>query len=548
MQRGVGRLPFLDPLRVRDFRFQWSGDLATSWAAEMETIILGLVLGLAIGVAVGIVVRKRLTEAQLGTAELRAREMLEQARDRARRESEELRKQADRESNKLRSELGRMEKALGSREEALESRSDTLDSRERKLESREQKLLEREKHVDGLRDQAASQLEQATAQVEQARATLERVAGMSQQEAREQLLAQIEDEAKREALSLVRDFEARAREEAERRARKIVVTAIQRLGAEQAQESSTSVIQLPNEDMKGRIIGREGRNIRHFEQVTGVNLIVDDTPEAVLLSCFDPVRREVARITLDTLVSDGRIHPARIEEQYEKARSQIEQEIRSAGEDAINELGITNVHPELVRALGRLKFRYSYGQNVLRHSVEASHLAAMIASELGSDPQLAKRCTLFHDIGKAVAHDVEGTHAHVGAELARRLGEQPAVVHSIEAHHGEVEMRTIEAVICQAADAISGSRPGARRESFEAYVKRLERLEEIAKSFKGVERVYAMQAGREVRVMVEPGAVDDVAAQVMAPEIAKKVEEELQYPGQIKVVVLRELRSVEYAR
>ncbi|HYZ90827.1 MAG TPA: ribonuclease Y [Actinomycetota bacterium] len=507
----------------------------------MEIIILGLVLGLGIGGAVGFFVRKRLSEAQLGTAELRGREMLEQARDKARQQAEELRNQAERETNKLRSELGRLEKAVESREAAVESRSDALDGRERKLEAREQKVLERERHVDSLREEAA-------AQVEEARKTVERVAGMTQQDARDQLLASIEDEAKRDALALVRDFEAKAREEAERRARKIVVTAIQRLGAEQAQESSTSVVQLPNEDMKGRIIGREGRNIRHFEQVTGVNLIVDDTPEAILLSCFDPVRREVARITIDSLISDGRIHPARIEEQYEKARSQVEQEIRSSGEEAINELGITNVNPELVRALGRLRFRYSYGQNVLRHSVEASHLAAMIAAELGSDPQLAKRCTLFHDIGKAVAQEVEGTHAHVGAELARRLGEPPAVVHAIEAHHGEVEMRTIEAVITQAADAISGSRPGARRESFEAYVKRLERLEEIAKSFKGVEKVYAMQAGREIRVMVEPGAVDDVAAQVMAREIAKRVEEELQYPGQIKVVVLRELRSVEYAR
>jgi len=507
----------------------------------METIILGLVIGLAIGSAVGFLVRKRLTEAQLGTAELRAKEMLEQARDKAREQAGDMRQQAERETSKLRAELDRIEKAVETREQAAESRSDALDGRERKLESREQKILDREKHVDQLREEIA-------AQGDDVRKTLEQVAGMTQQDARDHLIAQIEDVAKRDALALVRDFEAKAREEAERRARKIVVTAIQRLGAEQAQEASVSVIQLPNEDMKGRIIGREGRNIRHFEQVTGVNLIVDDTPEAVILSCFDPVRREVARITLDTLVSDGRIHPARIEEQYEKARAQIEQEIRSGGEEAIHELGITNVHPELVRALGRLKFRYSYGQNVLRHSVEASHLAAMIASELGSDPQLAKRCTLFHDIGKAVAHDVEGTHAHVGAELARRLGEAPPVVHAIEAHHGEVEMRTLEAVICQAADAISGSRPGARRESFEAYVKRLERLEEIAKSFKGVERVYAMQAGREIRVMVEPGAVDDVAAQVLAREIAKKVEEELQYPGQIKVVVLRELRSVEYAR
>ncbi len=514
----------------------------------MEIIILGLVIGLAIGGTVGFLVRKRFTEAQIGTAELRARELLEQARDKARQQSEELRQQAERETNKLRSELGRMQKATEAREETVESRSDQLDGRERKLEAREQKTLEREKHVDGLREEVAALREEVNGQVDQARQALERVAGMTQQDAKDHLLASIEDEAKRDALALVRDFEAKAREEAERRARKIVVTAIQRLGGEQAQESSTSVVQLPNEDMKGRIIGREGRNIRHFEQVTGVNLIVDDTPEAVILSCFDPVRREVARITIDSLISDGRIHPARIEEQYERARSQIENEIKSSGEEAIHELGITNVHPELVRALGRLRFRYSYGQNVLRHCVEASHLAAMIAAELGTDPQLAKRCTLFHDIGKAVAHDVEGTHAHVGAELARRLGEAPAVVHAIEAHHGEVELRTIEAVICQAADSISGGRPGARRESFEAYVKRLERLEEIAKSFKGVEKVYAMQAGREIRVMVEPGAVDDVAAQVMAREIAKKVEEELQYPGQIRVVVLRELRSVEYAR
>ena len=511
-------------------------------------LILGAIVGLALGGAAGFVIRKRMSDAHLGSAQQRADELIEQAKQKAREETEELRKRAERDSGKLRSEIGRLEKANEAREAAVEQRSEAVEQRseavaaqERKLESREQKLLEREKHVDTLREEISEQ-------VARAREALERAAGMSQQEARDFLIKQVEEEAKRDALALVRDLEARAREEAERRARKIVVTAIQRLGAEQAQESSTSVVQLPNEDMKGRIIGKEGRNIRHFEQVTGANLIVDDTPEAVILSCFDPVRREVARMTLESLVSDGRIHPSRIEEQYERARSQIEKEIKNAGEEAIHELKITNVHPELVRALGRLKYRYSYGQNVLRHSIEASQIASMIAAELGSDPQLAKRCTLFHDIGKAVAMEVEGTHAHVGAELARRLGESPAVVHAIEAHHGEVELRTLEAVIAQSADAISGSRPGARRESFEAYVKRLERLEEIAKTFKGVEKVYAMQAGREVRVMVEPGEVDDVAAQVMAREIAKKVEEELQYPGQIKVVVLRELRSVEYAR
>ncbi len=507
----------------------------------MEMIILGVVLGLAIGGTVGYVVRKRVTDAKIGTADFRASQLLEEARAKARQQTEDIRQQAERDASKLRSEIGRLEKAIAIREETLDTRTDALNARESKVETREQKMLDRERNVETMR-------EQITGKIEEARQALERVAGMSQQEAKDSLISAVEEEAKRDALTLVRDFEAKAREEAERRARKIVVTAIQRLGAEQAQESSTSVVQLPNEDMKGRIIGREGRNIRHFEQVTGANLVVDDTPDSVILSCFDPVRRECARLTLESLVADGRIHPARIEEQYERARAQIENEIKSAGEQAIDELGITDMHPELVRALGRLKYRYSYGQNVLRHSVEASHLAAMMAAELGSDPILAKRCTLLHDIGKAVAMEVEGTHANVGAELARRLGEAPAVVHAIEAHHGEVELRTIEAVLTQAADAISGSRPGARRESFEAYVKRLERLEEIAKTFEGVEKVYAMQAGREVRVMVEPGAVDDVGAQVLAREIAKKIEEELQYPGQIRVVVLRELRSVEYAR
>jgi len=518
-------------------------------------IVIGLIIGLLLAGGAGfayVTADRRKRVAETGTAEARAREIVAAAEDEARRKMEEIRNDAERQSNTLRSEMGRAEKATAAREATIEQRSDALDNRERKLESREQKILEREKHVDQLREETAAQLAKARdevgVQIERAREALERVAGMSQQEAKDQLIKVVEEEAKRDALALVRDFEAKAREEAERRARKIVVTAIQRLGAEQAQESSTSVVQLPSEDMKGRIIGREGRNIRHFEQVTGANLIVDESPEVVVLSCFDPVRREVARMTLDALISDGRIHPARIEEQYEKARSEIERSIKNAGEEAIHELGITNVNPELVRALGRLKYRYSYGQNVLRHSVEAAQIAAMMAAELGSDVALAKRCTVFHDIGKAVAQEVEGTHAHVGAELARRLGEPPAVVHAIEAHHGEVEMRTLEAVLTQASDAISGSRPGARRESFEAYVKRLERLEEIAKSFKGVEKVYAMQAGREVRVMVEPADVDDVAAQVMAREIAKRVEEELQYPGQIKVVVLRELRSVEYAR
>jgi ribonuclease Y len=515
-------------------------------------LILGLIAGLLVGTGVGAFIWRRIAASQAASAAGQANEAMQKAELEAQaraaamvadatRRAEELRGHAERELDSIRSELDRREKRVTGLEEAVESRAASFDQREQKLDRRDQKIFEREKDLEKQREVLESKAEEH-------RRTLEQVAGLSGAEARQILMKQIEDEAKRDALALVRDFEQRAREEAERRARKIVITAIQRLGTEQAQEASVSVLQLPSEDMKGRIIGREGRNIRHFEQVTGVNLIIDDTPEAVILSCFDPVRREVARLTLESLVSDGRIHPARIEEQFERARSQVENEIKQAGEDAILDVGITNVNPELVRALGRLKYRYSYGQNVLRHVIEASHIAGMIAAELGSDIKLAKRCTLFHDIGKAVAQEVEGSHAYIGAELARRLGESPQVVHAIEAHHGEVEMRTLEAVIAQAADGISGSRPGARRESFEAYVKRLERLEELAKSFKGVEKVYAMQAGREVRVMVRPSDVDDVGAQVLAREIAKKVEEELQYPGQIRVVVLRELRSVEYAR
>lgn len=515
-------------------------------------LILGLVGGLLAGIGAGIVLRRQFAERKVNSAESQAQEVLRKAEADAesktsealadaKRRANELRSQTDQELTRLRAELERREETVAGLEEAVESRTEALDAREQRLESREQRLLERQNAIEQQKERLA-ELEG------ERRQALESVARISAQEAKAQLVAEIEEEAKRDALAIVRDFEARAREEAERRARKIVVTAIQRLGAEQAQESSVSILQIPSDDMKGRIIGREGRNIRHFEQITGANLVIDDTPEAVVLSCFDPVRREVARITLEALVADGRIHPARIEEEFDRARHRIDEEVKEAGEEAVHELGLTNVHPELVRALGRLRFRYSYGQNVLRHVVEASHIAGMIAGELGSDAQHAKRCTVFHDIGKAVAHEVEGTHAHVGAELARRLGESPAVCHAIEAHHNEIEPKTLEAVICQAADAISGARPGARRESFEAYVQRLERLEELAKSFDGVEKVYAMQAGREVRVMVSPEEVDDVSAQVLAREIAKRVEEELQYPGQIKVTVLREIRSVEYAR
>ena len=367
-------------------------------------------------------------------------------------------------------------------------------------------------------------------------------------QAKTELVSAIGNQAKREAALMIRDIEHQARSEGEKRARKVVSLAIQRVATDQTSESVVSVLHLPGDEMKGRIIGREGRNIRAFESVTGVNLIIDDTPEAVLLSCFDPVRREIARLTLERLVLDGRIHPQRIEEAYERGKAEIEQLCVRYGEDALVELGITGMHGELVSLLGRLRYRTSYGQNVLKHLVESAHIAGMMGSELGMDAGLLKRCTVLHDIGKALTHEVEGSHALIGAEIARRYGEPDDVVHAIEAHHNEVEARTVEAVLTQAADAISGGRPGARRESLESYVRRLERLEQIASAHEGVEKVFAMQAGREIRVMVKPDSVDDIQAQVIARDIAKQVEEELTYPGQIRITVVRESRAMEFAR
>jgi ribonuclease Y len=380
------------------------------------------------------------------------------------------------------------------------------------------------------------------------RVTLERVASYTAVEARTDLVRSLEQQAKREAAVIVRDIERAARERGEERARRIVVTAIQRVAGEQTAESVVSVLHLPGDDMKGRIIGREGRNIRAFEAVTGVNLIIDDTPEAVLLSCFDPVRREVARLTLDALVTDGRIHPHRIEEVYERSVAEVEQLCVRHGEDALTDTGITDMHPELIALLGRLRYRTSYGQNVLGHLLESAHLAGMMAAELGVEPAPVKRGSLLHDIGKALTHEVEGSHALIGADLARRHGESEDVVHAIEAHHNEVDPRTVEAVLTQAADAISGGRPGARRESLESYVRRLKRLEQIAAAHAGVAKVFAMQAGREIRVMVRPEDVDDIQAQVIARDVAKQVEEELTYPGQIRITVVRESRATEFAR
>jgi ribonucrease Y len=430
----------------------------------------------------------------------------------------------------------------------LERREARLAEREARLDGEFRKIEERSSALDRTQEDLGRQRADLDRLGEERRSILEQTAGLTADQAKTELIAGIQNQAKREAALLVRDTENEARRDGEQRARRIVTLAIQRVATEQTSESVVSVLHLPGDEMKGRIIGREGRNIRAFESVTGVNLIIDDTPEAVLLSCFDPVRREVGRLALERLVLDGRIHPQRIEEAYEQSKAEVDQLCVRAGEDAMVELAITDLHPELVTLLGRLRYRTSYGQNVLRHLVESAFIAGMMASELGMDPALLKRCTVLHDIGKALTHEVEGSHALIGAEIARRYGEPADVVHAIEAHHNEVEVRTVEAVLTQAADAISGGRPGARRESLEAYVKRLERLEQIAAAQDGVEKVFAMQAGREIRVMVKPDRVDDIQAQVIARDVAKQVEEELTYPGQIRVTVVRESRATEFAR
>jgi ribonuclease Y len=462
-----------------------------------------------------------------------AEQAAQQAADGRREVEDEIRAVKD-EMRQLRGDLERREQRIGERERRLDDESRRLEARGQALEQRRNELEERAKAL-------------AEAGTE-AKAELERVAGLTAEAAKAELVAIMENQAKREAAVSIRGIEATAKSEADKRARKIVTLAIQRVAVEQTSESVVSVMHLPGDEMKGRIIGREGRNIRAFESVTGVNLIIDDTPEAVLLSCFDPVRREIGRLTLERLISDGRIHPQRIEEAYERGKAEIELICRRAGEDAMTGLGITDMHPELVNLLGRLRYRTSYGQNVLSHLIESAHIAGMMASELDMDPLLLKRCTVLHDIGKALTHEVEGSHALIGAEIARKYGEADDVVHAIEAHHNEVELRTVEAVLTQAADSISGGRPGARRESLEMYVRRLERLEQIAGQKEGVEKVFAMQAGREIRVMVKPEQVDDIQAQVIARDIAKQVEEELTYPGQIRVTVVRESRATEFAR
>ena len=438
------------------------------------------------------------------------------------------------EAKERRKEISALENRLAQREETIDRRAETLDKREHQISSAQGQIKARETELSSA--------------IEEVLTRLERIANMSTEEAKEELLSSIAEDVKREAAAVIRDAETYAKEEADKRARNIVSLAIQRIAADHTSENTVSVVQIPSDDMKGRLIGREGRNIRAFEQITGINLIIDDTPETVVLSGFDPVRREIGRIALDTLITDGRIHPARIEEMFKKATKMVNEEIQRAGEQASFDAGVHNLHPEIIKTLGRLRYRTSYGQNVLRHSLEVSWLAGLMAEELGADVALAKRAGLLHDLGKALDHEIEGPHAAIGADFARRFGEPQSVLHAIEAHHGEVEPSTVEAVLVMAADAISAARPGARRETLETYVKRLEKLEAVANAHKGVEKTFAMQAGRELHVMVTPEVVSDADTVVLARDIAKEIEAELEYPGQIKVLVLRESRAVDYAK
>ena len=516
-----------------------------------------LAIGIAIvacvlGVLLGYMYRKSYTEKKIDRTEEYARRLYDdavrKAEDykkekvleakeeilKAKAENDRERAENEREIRERRNEIQKNERRLIQREETLEKKADNLETREENLNKKVADLAKQEEEITELKNRQLTELE--------------RIAGMTRDEAKQIVIEKVQKDAYHDAAAMVRDIESQAKEDGEKKARNIIALAIQKCAADHVAESTVSVINLPNDDMKGRIIGREGRNIRALETATGVDLIIDDTPEAVIVSAFDPVRREVARVAVEKLIMDGRIHPARIEEMVEKARKEVDNQIREAGENAIFETNQHGIHNELVKLLGRLRFRTSYGQNVLKHSIEVSHLAGLMAAELGADVALAKRAGLLHDIGKAVDHESEGTHVTLGAELARKYHENADVVHCIMAHHNDVEPQTVEAVLVQAADAISAARPGARRESLENYIKRLEKLEEIANSFSGVEKSYAIQSGREVRIMVKPEDVTDDGIKVMAKEIAKRIEEQMEYPGQIRVNVIRETRSTEYAK
>lgn len=486
-----------------------------------------------------------MSEKTLGSAEQRAQNIILDAENHAdaikkeitieaKEDAHRLRNEAEREVRERRNEMNRLEKRLISKEESIDKKLENIEKKEESITNKEHRLKAKEEELDGFIDKQIKELE--------------RVSGYTSEEAKAILLSNLEKDIRHDASIMIKEIEAKARDEADKKAKEIVVGAIQRCAADQVAESTVSVVNLPNDDMKGRIIGREGRNIRAIETATGVDLIIDDTPEAVILSCFDPVRREIARLCLEKLIVDGRIHPARIEEMVEKATREVNNSIKEAGEQATFDVGIHNLHPELVKLLGRLKYRTSYGQNVLQHSVEVAHLAGLMASELDLDPKLAKRAGLLHDIGKSIDHEVEGTHVDIGIDLLRKYKEREDVVLAMASHHGDYEPQNLEAVLIAAADALSAARPGARRETLETYINRLQKLEEIANTTQGVDKSYAIQAGREIRIIANPDEKSDDEIPILARDISKRIESELQYPGQIKVNVIRETRAIEYAK
>ncbi len=512
---------------------------------EVWLVVLLLVAAAIAGICAGYLYRRHIAEAKVEKAEDAVKRLIVDAQKKAeavkketvleaKEEVHALRTEFERESKERRNEIQRVERRLVQREETLDKKVANVEAKEEQVNKRLKEITKRKEEID---QTFADQIEQ-----------LEKISGMTSEDAKNLLLEKVEQETRRDMAIYVREIESRSKEEADKKSREIIANAIQKYAADHVAENTVSVVSLPNDEMKGRIIGREGRNIRALETATGIDLIIDDTPEAVILSGFDPIRREIARISLEKLIIDGRIHPARIEEMVKKARKEVEKEIRDAGEQAAFETGIHNLHPEIIKLLGRLKYRTSYGQNVLKHSLEVAHLAAVMAAELGANVKLAKRGGLLHDIGKAVDHEVEGPHIQIGADLAKKYREANDVIHCIQAHHGDIEAQTVEAVLVQSADAISAARPGARRETLENYIKRLEALEEIANSFSGVDKCYAIQAGREVRILVKPEDVDDAGMHLMAKDIVKKIEKDLDYPGQIKVNVIRETRSVDYAK